>query len=78
MQGCLAELWDSAARRSRCLSCGFFVWKESLALFFNYGIISPSEEQAALGLRHLMCDLRPLFPRAVPAHQILTWGCGVH
>lgn len=39
--GCLAECWASAPCSSRCFDCRFFVWKESLALFFSSGIISP-------------------------------------
>lgn len=43
------------------------MWEECLALFSSSGIISPFEEWEALGLWHLMCDVCPRFPLAVPA-----------
>lgn len=74
MQGSLDEFWAPAACSSRHLDYRFFVWKESLALFFSSGIINPFEEWAALGLWHLTCDVCPRFSPAVPATQLLTWG----
>lgn len=49
------------------LVADFLYEEQSLALFFSSGIISPSEKWAALGCWHLMHDVCPRFPPAVPA-----------
>lgn len=63
---------------SGCLGCRFFVWKESLSLFFSAGMLSHFEEWVALGLWHLMCDLCPLSPQLCQSHHLLIWGWGFH